>query len=260
MPITTLLFDLDDTLLPEVPAAHAAFVATGELARARYGVDPEALAEAVRVQARELWYAAESHPYALQLAISSWEGLWCRFGGDHPDLVKLREWSPSYRYESWRAALGELGVEDDELARELAERFPVERRQRHAPFEDTLACIEALKDRYRLALLSNGASDLQREKIAGSGLGRWFPTLIISGDLEVRKPEPEYFRIALDRLGIDAAEAVMIGNSLKNDVSGAQSVGIFAVWLDREGKDPGDVRPDATITSLAELPALLERL
>ena len=48
MPITTLLFDLDDTLLPEVPAAHAAFVATGELARARYGIDPEALAEAVR--------------------------------------------------------------------------------------------------------------------------------------------------------------------------------------------------------------------
>ena len=117
-----------------------------------------------------------------------------------------------------------------------------------------------MKDRYRLALLSNGASDLQREKIVGSGLDSWFPTLVISGDLEVRKPEPAYFRIALDRLGIRADEAVMIGNSLKNDVGGAQSVGIFAVWLDREGGDPGEVRPDATIRTLAELPALLERL
>ncbi len=260
MPITTLLFDLDDTLLPEVPAAHAAFLATGELARARYGMDPEALAEAVRGQAKALWYAAETHPYALQLAISSWEGLWCRFEGDHPDLVKLREWSPTYRLESWRAALRQLGVEDDELALELAERFPAERRRRHTPFEDALECIAELKERYRLALLSNGASDLQREKIVDSGLGKWFSTLIISGDLEVRKPEPAYFRIAMDRLGISPAEAVMVGNSLKNDVGGAQSVGIFAVWLNREGKDPGDIRPDATIASLAELPAVLERI
>jgi putative hydrolase of the HAD superfamily len=260
MTITTLLFDLDDTLLPEVPAAHAAFVATGELARARHGLDPDVLAEAVRGQAKALWYAAETHPYALQLAISSWEGLWCRFEGDHPELVKLREWSPAYRYESWRAALSQLGVEDEELARELAERFPVERRRRHVPFEDTVECIEALKDRYRLALLSNGASDLQREKVAGSGLDRWFSTLIISGDLEVRKPDPAYFRIALDRLGIRADEAVMVGNSLKNDIDGAQSVGIFAVWLNREGRDPGEARPDAIISTLAELPALLERL
>jgi putative hydrolase of the HAD superfamily len=260
MRVTTLLFDLDDTLVMEVPAAHAAFLATGELARSRYGIDPEVLADAVRRQAKRLWYAAEMHPYAHSVAISSWEGLWCRFEGEHPDLVKLRHWAPSFRLETWRAAIGELGIDDEGMARMLAERFPAERRQRHILFDDTIGCLERVRPDYRLALLSNGASDLQREKIVGAGLEKWFSTIIISADLGVRKPEPEYFRIALDRLGIGPAEAAMIGNSLKNDIGGAQSAGIFAVWLNRDGGDPGELRPDATIGSLAELPALLERL
>jgi beta-phosphoglucomutase-like phosphatase (HAD superfamily) len=59
-----LLFDLDDTLVVEEPAAAAAFLATAQAALAHHRVDAEMLAVAARERARELWYAAPTHPYS----------------------------------------------------------------------------------------------------------------------------------------------------------------------------------------------------
>ncbi len=82
-----LLFDLDDTLVVEEPAAAAAFLATAEVAVARHRVQADRLALAARERARELWYATPAHPYCLRVGISSWEGLWCRFEGEAPMCV-----------------------------------------------------------------------------------------------------------------------------------------------------------------------------
>ncbi|MGC2373092.1 MAG: hypothetical protein WA484_04370 [Solirubrobacteraceae bacterium] len=107
----TLLFDLDDTLVVEEPAAVASFLATARLAVDRHRVDPERLALAAREHARELWYDAPTHPYCLRVGISSWEGLWCRFEGEEPNVRWLRDWSPRYRREVWRLALADQGVQ-----------------------------------------------------------------------------------------------------------------------------------------------------
>ncbi|MDE0220605.1 MAG: hypothetical protein OXJ90_15170, partial [Spirochaetaceae bacterium] len=63
MAITHVLFDLDDTLVAEESSAEAAFLATCEHARERYGVDPHALHRAVRKRAREAWFAAPTNAY-----------------------------------------------------------------------------------------------------------------------------------------------------------------------------------------------------
>jgi len=118
-----LLFDLDDTLVVEEPAAAASFTATAHLASTRHRVNVEKLAVAARERARELWYATPTHPYCMRVGISSWEGLWCRFDGDEPDVRWLREWSPRYRREAWGLALADQGVHDPVLAEELGERY-----------------------------------------------------------------------------------------------------------------------------------------
>lgn len=89
------MFDLDETLVVEEPAAVTAFEATAQLAASRYDVDAEPLAVAARARARELWYATPVHPYCLRVGISSSEGLWCRFEGDETNARWLREWSPT---------------------------------------------------------------------------------------------------------------------------------------------------------------------
>jgi len=80
----------------------------------------------------------------------------------------------------------------------------------------------------------------------------------------VGKPSAEFFRLALDALGVTAGEAIMIGDDVVSDVGGAKEAGIRGVLV-RTGKARpederrDDVRPDAVIDSIASLPDLLDR-
>jgi putative hydrolase of the HAD superfamily len=246
-----LLFDLDDTLVVEEAAAVASFQATARAASDRHEVDPARLAVDARARARELWWAAPTHPYCRRIGISSWEGLWCRFEGD--ELDALRRWAPEYRREAWRRALADQGVDDVARAAELGERFGIERRARHEVFADVPAALAAAG--VPLALVTNGASCLQREKLAGSGLVDHFDAVVVSGDLGVGKPDASVFQHALSLLGAPAESAVMVGDSLDRDVGGARAAGLRGVWINRAGL----AQPDGVtaITTLAELPALL---
>ena len=64
-------------------------------------------------------------------------------------------------------------------------------------------------------MLTNGAPDLQREKIAASGLESLFQAVVISGLFGIGKPRREIFLHLTDRLGIVPDEAMMVGNSLE---------------------------------------------
>ena len=261
MATEAVLFDLDDTLLVEVASAEAAFLATCALAEQRFGIDPGQLHHTVREKARHLWHASPTHAYCRAIGISSWEGLWARFLGSGPNLEALRVWSPTYRHESWHKALEECGVHDHTFAEELANTFQRERRARHVVYPDVEPALSVLRDSFRLALLSNGAPDLQREKIRGSRLGAYFNAILISGEIGVRKPEPEMFSLALDKLGVSANEAVMVGNRIDSDIVGAKNAGITAVWLnrDRVQNDTG-IEPDLEISTLDQLSLICERL
>src|SRR3989304_3588378 len=97
MPIAAILFDLDETLMPDESAVEEALLATCALARERHGSAPQAPQQAGREHARQLWYESPTIAYCLAIGISSWEGLWGRFEGDGPDLTALREGAPTYR-------------------------------------------------------------------------------------------------------------------------------------------------------------------
>jgi putative hydrolase of the HAD superfamily len=252
-----VLLDLDDTLIVEEAAAAASFATTAAIAAKRHAVDPAALAIDARARAREVWRAAPTFPYCERIGISSWEALWCRFEGDAGELPALRRWAPEYRREAWRRALADHGIEDGPLADELAECFAAERRARHETFADAAPALDALAGRYSLAVVTNGASCLQREKLAASGLVARFDAVIVGGDVGVAKPDRVIFERALQAVGAEAGEAVMVGNNLEKDVDGATAAGMRAIWVNRGG-EPGP--PDVlAVRDLGELPALLSR-
>lgn len=112
-----------------------------------------------------------------------------------------------------------------------------------------------------MALLTNGAPDLQREKIQGANLARFFDTILISGEVGVGKPDCRIFRLALDALAASPSETVMVGDSLTRDILGAQQAGLKGVWLNRLGNDAADqVTPDVQITTLSQLHEILPTL
>ena len=249
-----LLFDLDDTLIIEEQAALDALAAVASEGCAGHGIDPYQFALAVKRNARKIWYALPSHPYCKRIGISSWEGLWSRFLGDHPQLALLRSLAASYRYDSWYAALEEYGIASKERAGWCAEEFCAERRKRHQCFPETIGVLTRLASDYRLALITTGASDLQREKIAGCNLSSFFKAIVISGDHDIAKPDRRIFDITLESMGGDASQAVMTGNNLHTDIQGAVNAGIASVWINRSGMaNDSSTRPDHEIHDLQEL-------
>jgi putative hydrolase of the HAD superfamily len=263
MPITAVLFDLDETLVMEAASNDAALLATCERARRRFGIDPRSLRDAVRKRARELWHASPTIDYCRDIGISSWEGLWARFTGDAPGLTALRGWASAYRHEAWSRALADHGVHDSAFADELSAAFPPERRARHAPFGDAKAALEELRGAYRLGLLTNGPPDIQHEKLEGAGLRQYFNAVVVSGEVGIGKPDPRIFHLTLERLGASPAEAAMVGDSLARDIVGARRAGLTAVWVNRAGASRGDPAaeavPDVEIAGLSELRDVLER-
>jgi len=132
--------------------------------------------------------------------------------------------------------------------------------------EDSLPTLQKLeKSGYRLGIISNAGDDQDVQQLArGFDIQRYFDFILTSASCSYRKPHRRIFELALANWYLLPGEAVMVGDSLTADVQGAQSVGMYGVWLNRRA-DPQmemqeSVSPDASLTSLAELPALLDHL
>ena len=116
--------------------------------------------------------------------------------------------------------------------------------------------IQVAQTRYRLGLVSNGNSYPGR-----SGLGKRFAFIVFAHDHGVQKPDRRFHEIVLATVGVAAREIIHVGDSLANDVGGAQALGIRTVWLNRRHLPlDATLRLDAVITTLTNLPAVLKTL
>ena len=82
--------------------------------------------------------------------------------------------------------------------------------------------------------------------------------VVVSGDEGMSKPDPRIFQIALDRLGVTAPQAVMVGDSWATDITGATRAGIRAVWFNPRAR-PMPAKPEAVaeIRSLTPVSVVL---
>lgn len=225
-----IIFDLDDTLIADIGSSDTAILKVAEKVREQYDVEPELFRKTLRANARELWYASPARDYCVRVGISSWEGMWLRIYSDSPDVGVLREWLPHYQEEAWNQTLNAFGIDDTALSKKLSDAYHEARRAQQIVFLEVISVLTKLKEHFRLGMLTNGFVDLQSEKIELSNLGRFFESITISGETGIGKPDKSIFQLALSRLGIRASEAIMVGDSLKSDIAGANAVGIRSIW------------------------------
>jgi putative hydrolase of the HAD superfamily len=258
VPVTAVIFDLDNTLVPEMANYERAFDdAVAPLVASR-GVAVETLRRAVFAASRELWLGMPDADVFLGLGIGSPTSMVTDLPGVRFDAMRDR--LPAYRRESWRRGLRACGVsEDDDLAAALDDAFRVRQRTFAPAFPDALTAVRDTARRYRLVLATNGPGDVQRRKIDAAGLAPFFPAFIASGDIGHGKPDPRIFAHALSAIGANAADAVSVGDSIEKDVVGARTAGIRSVLVDRARTGDGG-GAERVIGSLGELAGALASL
>ena len=114
-----------------------------------------------------------------------------------------------------------------------------------------------LSAHYKVALLSNAWLEAPRQLLRDKGYSRWFDVMVVSFDIGISKPDSRIFQHILNLLGVEAHEAVMVGNSIKADMEGAINSGLQAVWVDYEGTGEW---PGYSLDNLNDLPELLKTL
>ena len=175
------------------------------------------------------------------------------------NLARLRVLGFARTLRRLRDAEGGDDASDEALTLELSDSYFTHRDRDPALFPDTLPCLDALRSRYRLGLLSNGSRP--PEKV---GLGGYFRSVVVAQDHRVAKPDKVFFEIVERELGVAPSGCVLVGDHPVNDVAGAKRAGWSAVWIDRDGVGgcsealEEHVQPDAVVRTLAEIPEALK--
>lgn len=228
-----MLIDLDDTLLASSAAGRQAMTVVADRLTAHAGL-PSA---PVRAALREA-------------------GTW--FWADPERRAQARMDQAGARARIVERALAALGVTAPVDAEALGRLFVAERLRVLEPIPGALEAVAELRRRgVRLALVTNGSAVDQRAKIGRHAVDGRFDAVLVEGEVGFGKPDPRIFRMALERLGVSAADAWMVGDDVPWDIAGAQAAGIYAVWARGHATSgaagDGTVRPDRTVAAIAEL-------
>jgi putative hydrolase of the HAD superfamily len=176
------------------------------------------------------------------------------------------EYTAEYTLRSTLAEFGYPEVSDQTLQDALAAAY-AEGERVWQPFEDAYRTLATLKARgYKIGLISNARDAANVERLIDQAqLRPWLDPIVISANVGVRKPNPRIFKIVLDTWHLPPGEVVMVGDMLGADVLGAHNAGLRGVWATMQTEREANaahvhtIVPDASISSLSELPALLEK-
>ena len=159
----------------------------------------------------------------------------------------------------------ELGLPRDKVMEELSDFFCSRYLTGLRLYED-VTVLEKLTG-YHVGIITNGAhdahTDSQLSKVRHLGLSERIQSLTISGEIGVRKPNLEIFRVACERADVLPEEAMFIGDSVQNDIVGANRAGMISVLINRKSEELipqiTDEQPDYLISNLHDVLSCLER-
>jgi len=222
-PVLAITLDLDDTLWPFAPIGAR--------------ID----------QVLHDWMLEHSPATAAMYPVAAMRELRDRSFRDNPhlhyDLSALRRLTLAEALQRSGASMDllEPAYEAFYAARNQVEFYP-----------DALAALRRIAAHVPVAAVSNGNADLQR-----IGIGELFAFQLGSREHGAAKPDPGIFHAACERLGVDHAQVLHVGDHAEMDVAGAMRAGLRGCWINREAHVWTDttLQPDLqfdTLTGLAD--------
>lgn len=223
--ITTIVFDLDDTLYDEIEYCRSGFDMVGQT-----------LADKISSTSKERFF----------------EALWEQFtSGNHT--------------KTFNAALEKLNVSyDDKLIKEMITVYRNHEPKLSLP-DDSADILEKLSGNYTLAMLTDGFLPAQRLKVQALGIEKYFKFIVYTEELgrEFWKPSPVGFEKIMESLNVEPQQMVYIADNEVKDFIAPNRLGIRTIKLIRPAHihmstspDP-DAKPQYVIHSLGQLPTVL---
>lgn len=157
----------------------------------------------------------------------------------------------------------ELNLPTDKAMEELSDFFCSRYLTSLRLYEDVTVLDEL--HTYHVGIITNGAhdehTDSQLSKVRHLGLSERIRSLTISGEIGIRKPNLEIFKVACERADVLPKEAVYIGDTIQNDIVGANRAGMTSIFINRKSEvlipESADEQPDYTVSSLHDVSSCL---
>lgn len=228
-----ILFDLDDTIVKFGAVAEPTWRSVcDEYGNKCDSLTPEILYETTNKLRRWYWDDPQRHKIGRN------------------DLDNTRRKILAMVFEK-------LDIDNIPLAHEIADTYTQKRTEAMQFFPKAKQTLEELVARkVSLALITNGESHKQRNKIKRFGLEKFFKEVFIEGELGYGKPDPKVYQLALDKLNLSPDEVWSVGDNLVWDIACPQKLGIFSIWNDYKSTgllNSQDVIPDRIINNISEL-------
>ena len=98
---------------------------------------------------------------------------------------------------------------------------------------------------------TNGLACVQRPRVGA--LGGRIDRLFCSEEMGVVKPMGAFFARVLEETGAQAEACLMVGDSLRSDISGAKRAGMRTIWVNRKRQAAGEYAPDEAVENLKQI-------
>ncbi len=236
MPLKAVIFDVYNTLFNN---GAASWMATFE---------DITQTQTLPVLAEELWITWRTFENQFRLTRNTLDGQ-----GQLPAFKTYQQaWQEAFGY-----AFKELGVDGNP---EQAAEMSVDALAKRNPYQDTFQLLEFVKNRWQSAVLTNADNRSLFPLLRYNELE--FDSILTSEIAQSYKPDAKIFNNILDNLGVLPDEAVYIGDTLLDDIHGAKTAGIHAIWINRNKSDRDYwlLQPDNEIRSLNELAEILKKI
>ena len=163
------------------------------------------------------------------------------------------------RNSRFQSLFEELGLPTDKVVERISDFF-CSRYLTNLRLYDDVTVLEQLHA-YHVGIITNGAhdehTDSQLSKVRHLGLSERIQSLTISGEIGIRKPKVGIFKVACERAEVLPEEAMLVGDTVENDIVGANRAGMTSVHINRTADElvpkTADERPDYTISNLHDV-------
>jgi FMN hydrolase / 5-amino-6-(5-phospho-D-ribitylamino)uracil phosphatase len=184
------------------------------------------------------------------------------FNGNPPDnieeIVEISIERSVFGTDHFAEVLEPHGVTEQEFIQAAVDTYVSDRFRGLKLFPEAVDVVKTVRQQTGIGMITNGPSDIQRQKLDLLGIEPLFPFILVSEEVDIWKPDPRIFERAMELGNAERYETVYIGDNPDHDVGGAKAAGITSIWVNRAGVQfPHAEGPDYQISDLREIFELL---